>query len=105
VEIICDYPSDFSKHGRLANARAPEQQDAPSSPHEVIDNSNRSVHGATHATSKANYTSPPVTDAGDAMKRTLNSGPIVLTNLAKPRDHVLDVGVANFSCAQLLFPF
>ena len=66
-KIVGQYASDFTKHRRLANARAAKQKNAFTRLHDVLDDTDRAVNRATDSQSKTNDQSGPVANGRNTM--------------------------------------
>jgi hypothetical protein len=103
VEVISYDARNFTQHRCLADSWSAKQQDALPGAHEVIDDANCPIHGATDPTCKAHNATAAVTNAGDAVKRSFDARAVVLADVAQTRDNVLYVSITHFRGAQFLF--
>ena len=97
VRVVGEDAGDFAQHGRLADARAAEEEDALAAEDEVFDDADRAVDGAADAAGEADDLAAAVADAGDAVERALDAGAVVVAELADVVDHELDVVFGDFA--------
>ena len=90
----------LAQQRRLADARAPQQQDALVLGDDVLDDVDGAVDGAPDAASQPDHIALAVADGRDAMQRAFDAGPVVLAKIAHVLDHHLQVGQGDLVLAQ-----
>ena len=82
AQIVGQHPRGLPQHGRLADARSPEDQHALPRLDEVGDDRDRAVHGATDSTGEADDLPRSVANGGDTVERPFDAGAIVVAEVA-----------------------
>ncbi len=85
---------------RFAYARSPQQQDAAFAVDDILDDLDRTVDSAPHATGKADDIALTVADGRDAMQCALDASTVVGAKVAHARHHPAQVVERHFMLAQ-----
>ena len=89
--VVCQHARDLPEHGGLADSGLAQQQDALARHDEVFNDADGAVHGASDPQGQADGDSRAVANGGDSVKSALDTGTVVLAELADALDGVLDV--------------
>ena len=98
--IVRKHPRHVPKHRRLPNARLPQKQDALARENDILDDPNGAVNCAAHPHSQANDPPSAVSDRGNAVKRPLDPGTVVLTKRTDVVGNVPNVRTVNLLTTQ-----
>ena len=96
-----EHPRDFAQHGRFSHAWAAQQEDAATRMHEIIDHLHRPIDGPSHSHRQPHYVAVAVADTRDAMQRAVDSGAVVVAELAQLRNHCVQHRLLDRCLAQL----
>ena len=89
--LVGKHTGALAQHGRLADARPPEQEDALSADDHVLDDVDRPRDGPADAAGETDDLAAAVTDGGYAMQRPLDAGAVVVTKGRYARGDELEV--------------
>src|SRR6266853_6167669 len=89
--LVGKHTGALAQHGRLAYARPPEQEDALSANHHVLDDVDRPRDGPANAAGHTDDLAAAVTDGGYAMQRPLDASAVVITKGPYARRDELEV--------------
>ena len=91
AHLIGQHAGAFPQHRRFADARSSEQQDALTGFDQIFDDRDCAEDGTADAASEPDDISGTISDGRDAMKRALDSGPVIVAELADPFGHPREV--------------
>ena len=93
AEVVGQDAGHLAQHRRLADAGAPQQQDALPALDDVADDVDRAEDGAADAAGQPDHLAGPVPDGADAMQGALDAGAVVAAEGADVLDDVVDIGL------------
>ncbi len=93
----------LAQHGRLADARPPEQQHALAAGDDVLDDVDRAVHGPADAAGQSDDARMAVADRRDAVQRAFDAGAVVGVELADARHDKFDILAGDLAFEQHAF--
>ena len=93
-------PGHVAQHGRLADARLAEQEDALPRSHDVLDDADRAVYRPPDANGKADDLARAVAYGRDAVQRPLDARPVVRPERADVLRDVFEVVVVDLTVAE-----
>jgi hypothetical protein len=82
VQLVGEHARHLADDRRLADARAPEEQDRVGHVEDVADERDVARDGPPDAAGQADDGAAAVADRGDAVERALDAGPVVAAKLA-----------------------
>ena len=88
--VVRQRAGDFAQHRGLAHAGLAEKKDALARHYQVFDDPYRAVNGASDAQCQAYYLPAAVANCGYAVERPLDSGAVVLAEIAQTVYDVAD---------------
>ena len=91
VEIVGQDARRLAQQGRLADARASQQQHAAAGFDHVAHDLDGAVDGAAHAAGEPDDLAQPIAQCRDPVQRALDPGPVVFRERADPGRHVVEV--------------
>jgi hypothetical protein len=100
VRVVGEDAGDFAQHRRLADAGAPEEENAFAAEDEVFDDADGAVDGAADAQREADDLAAAVADAGDAVQRPFDTGAVVVAKVADVFGDVLEVLFGDLAVAE-----
>jgi len=87
---------DFAQHGRLADARRPQHEQALPARDQVLDDVDGAVNGTPDAACQPDDLVATVADGADTMQRALHAGAVVGIEFANPAFHLVEVFAGDF---------
>jgi hypothetical protein len=103
VQIVREHTGNLAQHGGFANTRAAEQEQAFARLDQVPNDGDGAVDGTANTTSQADDFAAPIADRGDSMKRALDTGPVVITELANTRRHIFELFAGDIFVTDVVF--
>ena len=95
--LVGEDAGGLAEHGGLADAGPAHDQDRLPGLHEVRDDLDRPVDGATDAAGEADDLPAAVADRADPVERALDAGAVVVAEAPDVLHHVRDVGVGDLT--------
>jgi hypothetical protein len=100
ADLVRKHARNLAQHRRLANARPTQQKHALAGPNQVVDYPNAPKYCSSHTTGNTHRTPATISNDRNSVKRSFNSGPIVVAELADALNDPLQVGVGHFLLTQ-----
>jgi len=91
LHLIGQHAGALAQHRRLADARAPQQQDALPADDHVLDDVDRAGDGPADPAGDAHDLAAAIADHRDAVERALDASPVVVTERSDPARDELEV--------------
>jgi hypothetical protein len=101
ADLVGKHTRHFTEHRRLANTRPPKKQNTLPGTNQVVDDLTCTKYRPSDSAGHAHRTTSTISDNRNTVKRSLNSGAIVIAKLTYSFDDPLEVGVGDFLITQL----
>jgi hypothetical protein len=103
MQVVRKYAGDLSQHGRFSNTGTAKKEETLSGFDQITNDGNGSIDRATDAAGEAYNLPAPVANGGDPVKRALDAGAVVITELADARGNVFDLLTGDIHVTDVVF--